>query len=341
MDPGIPLWPKPSCRQRRIHVWLSQCPIGGPSRVSVRTKPLPLLHERYPRRAQVNRLVIRWRHHSVPSSRLRCWLWYTTIRSWQTRHLGKNWRMEFHPTNSNSQVLNISRKRKQIHHNYSLNNHLLPHVSSAKYLGCITNNTLDWGQHITSVTTKANNTMGFLRENLNLSSTKTKETAYTSMVRPTVEFASCVWDPHESVDINKIEMVQRMDARFVKHRYHNRSSVTEILEDLKCKSLETRRKDSRLTMMYKIIYKQVAIYPDKHLMKPQKQSRNSYVVPYASTTSRQQSFFPRTIRDWNLLPLSIKKAGSVPVCKARLATHFMKPGLPLPDPPPSPNNVLL
>ena len=43
--------------------------------------------------------------------------------------------------------------RKQIHHNYSRNNHLLLHVNSAKYLGCITNNTLDWGQHITSVTT--------------------------------------------------------------------------------------------------------------------------------------------------------------------------------------------
>ena len=46
-------------------------------------------------------------------------------------------------------------------------------------------------------------------------------------------------------------------------------------------------------------------------MKPQKQSRSAqYVVPYASTTSRQQSFFPRIIRDWNQLPLSIKKAVS-------------------------------
>ena len=78
----------------------------------------------------------------------------------------KSWKMEFHPTKS--QVLTISRTRKSIHHTYSLNNHLLPHVSSAKYLGCITNNTLDWGQNITSVTTKANNTIGFLRRNLNI-----------------------------------------------------------------------------------------------------------------------------------------------------------------------------
>ena len=149
------------------------------------------------------------------------------------------------------------------------------------------------------------------------------------MVRPTVELASCVWDPHERVDINKIEMIQRRGAIFVKHRYHNRSSVTDLLEDLKWKSLETRRKES----MYKIVNQQVAVDPDKHLMKPQKQSRaantNSYVVPYASTTSRQQSFFPRTIRDWNQLPLSTKKAGSVSAFKSQLANYFIKLGLPL------------
>ncbi len=86
-------------------------------------------------------------------------------------------------------------------------------------------------------------------------------------------------------------------------------------------------------MMYKIVNQQVVIDPDKHLMKPQKQSRspntNSYVVPYARSTSRQQSFFRRTIRDWNQLPLSTKKAGSVSAFKAQLATYFTKLGLPL------------
>ena len=166
------------------------------------------------------------------------------------------------------------------------------------------------------------------------------------MVRPTVEFASYVWDPHERVDINNIEMVQRRGARFVKHLYHNRQ--------IKCNrptrrpEMEiTRNKKKRvpLTIMYKIVNQQVAIDPDKYLMKPQKQSRsantNSYVVPYASTTSRQQSFFPRTIRDWNQLPLSIKKAGSVSVFKAQLATYFPKLGLPLSDPHPTANNVPL
>ena len=37
MDTSIPIWPKPSCRHRRIHVRLRQCTIGSPSRVCVRS----------------------------------------------------------------------------------------------------------------------------------------------------------------------------------------------------------------------------------------------------------------------------------------------------------------
>ena len=51
---------------------------------------------------------------------------------------GKNWKMEFHRTKS--QVLTISpyleSGNKFIITMYSLNNHLLLHDSSAKYLGC-------------------------------------------------------------------------------------------------------------------------------------------------------------------------------------------------------------
>ena len=238
------------------------------------------------------------------------------LATWETK-----WKMEFHP--SKCQVLTISRKRNPINFNYTLHNHILEHVNSAKYLGCTITNTLDWGQHITNITTKANMTLGFLRRNLNIASSKTKETAYLTMVRPTVEFASTVWDPHEKQDINKLEMIQRRGARFVKHNYHNRFSVTDMLNDLKWRSLENRRRDARLTMFYKIINHQVAINPENYLQRPKRQSRtatpNSFTVPYTNTTSRQQSFFIRTTKDWNLLPPDTQSAGSVEAFKSQLA----------------------
>ena len=97
-----------------------------------------------------------------------------------------------------------------------------------------------------------------------------------------------------------------------------------MINDLNWTSLENRRREARLTMLYKIEHQKVAIDKTNHLNKPTRQSRTaqpySYTVPYASTTHRQQSFFPRTIRDWNKLPPDIMSAGSVDAFKAQLTT---------------------
>ena len=37
---------------------------------------------------------------------------------------------------------------------------------------------------------------------------------YKSMVRPIIEFASPVWDPHTALHVNKIESIQRSAVRF-------------------------------------------------------------------------------------------------------------------------------
>ena len=42
---------------------------------------------------------------------------------------------------------------------------------------------------------KANRTQAFLRRNLKICSTKTKDFAYKSLVTPLLEYASTVWDP--------------------------------------------------------------------------------------------------------------------------------------------------
>ena len=55
---------------------------------------------------------------------------------------------------------------KQIQFNYSLHNQILKEVQSIKYLGIPINDSLDWGQHISEITSKATRTLGFLRRNL-------------------------------------------------------------------------------------------------------------------------------------------------------------------------------
>ena len=61
--------------------------------------------------------------------------------------------------------------------------------------------------------------MGFIRRNLRDCTKPVKAAAYTTMARPTLEYASTVWDPHSSAETHKLEQVQRRAARFVHNNY--------------------------------------------------------------------------------------------------------------------------
>ena len=86
--------------------------------------------------------------------------------------------------------------------------------------------------HINNVTCKAMRSLNFIKRNLHKCTSNTKSLAYTSLVRPTLEYASSVWDPFQNKNILAIEMIQRRAARWVKSDYNWTSSVTAMLHDL-------------------------------------------------------------------------------------------------------------
>ena len=67
--------------------------------------------------------------------------------------------------------------------------------------------------------TEASKTLNFLKRNLNKCSEQVKESAYLTMVRPQLEYASDVWDPHQTGDIVELEKIQRRAARWVMNDY--------------------------------------------------------------------------------------------------------------------------
>jgi hypothetical protein len=52
-------------------------------------------------------------------------------------------------------------------------------------------------------------------------------------VRPSLEYASTVWDPHTQANINKVESIQRRAARFVTNNYDPIASVTTLTTQYK------------------------------------------------------------------------------------------------------------
>ena len=74
----------------------------------------------------------------------------------------------------------------------------------------------------------------FLEETLNTAPKDYKKTAYISLVRSTMEYGAIVWDPYTTVDMNKLERIQRRAARFITGDYKSREegSVTKMLAEL-------------------------------------------------------------------------------------------------------------
>ncbi|MCP3851690.1 MAG: hypothetical protein GY694_15840 [Gammaproteobacteria bacterium] len=251
-----------------------------------------------------------------------------------------SWGMKFNATKC--YVLSIKKKSNFY---YQLNNTILKEVSNNPYLGLTISN-LKWNQHINGVCRKASSSLGFIRRNLQNCPKETRLTAYLSLVRSLLEYGAIIWDPYTQKEIDKIERIQRQAARFITRDYRSREPgcVTKMLEDLQLPSLQLRRRNLRLQFFFKIANGLLpAIAPDQYLVpivnkrkiKPksfdncisknivtkfQNQNSRSFKIPdYKGTEQYKNSFFVRTIPEWNGLPDQSVTAESLAAFKSRLA----------------------
>ena len=124
---------------------------------------------------------------------------------------------------------------------------------------------MDWGQHISEISSKATKTLGFFRRNLAFAPKRTKKVAYKTLVRPKLEYAAPILSPYSKLQINQVEKVQRTAARWTCRRWRNTSSVGEMLDELEWPSLEARRDRSYLLLFHKIHCGAVSIENDRYL----------------------------------------------------------------------------
>lgn len=212
-------------------------------------------------------------------------------------------------------------------HSYTLHGVALKSVNTSKYLGVHLSSDLKWNDHISKTTATGNRTLGFLKRNLKVRSAALKEKAYFAFLRPKLEYCAAIWDPRKGVERNgahRIEMVQRRAARWVLSRYQRLDSVSSMLQELKWRTLEQRRVDSRLMLLYKIVHGLVAVDPGDLLRKPLRKTRktkeHSFLPIRCNTEAFRLSFYPRTISDWNSLSNEIftRAAGDPKVFRCQL-----------------------
>ena len=224
-----------------------------------------------------------------------------------------NWRMEFNPSKCNS--MSFTRTRNPFIHTYELHQTKLETVSTAKYLGVTLSSKLTWSDHINKVVSQGNRSLGMIRRNLRVAPTSVKSQAYQTLVRPHLEYASTVWDPHTQQDSDRIEAIQRRAARYCFRRYDRMASPSEMITRLGWTALAIRRSHARLIFMYKLCHNLLNINLNSHLTPVTRPTRHSHPYSFQRPAATKQfhnlSYFPRTIKEWNGLPASLVCAPSV------------------------------
>ena len=110
--------------------------------------------------------------------------------------------------------------------------------NSHPYLGVEITKDLKWKTHVNQIPAKGNRALGFIKRNLSNCNEEIKLAAFNTLVWPTIEYCSAVWDPNNQDQIYQLEAIQCRAVRFIKNDYRKKTSVTELLKDTHMRTLQ-------------------------------------------------------------------------------------------------------
>ena len=181
----------------------------------------------------------------------------------------------------------------------------LEKVDVYKYLGVYLTSDLCWSVHIDKICAKSKKLVGmFHRRFFSSMDSESCRLLYKSYIRPHLEYACQVWDPHIKKDIEALEAVQRFALRACCKKWDAPYDI--LLAENRVPSLLDRRVHMKLCTMYKIVNTLIN-FPNAPV--------ELRTIPYSSrhlhpltlldhqskTNSFSASFFPSTCKAWNNL----------------------------------------
>ena len=144
------------------------------------------------------------------------------------------------------------------------------------------------------------------------------------MVRPIIEYACPVWNPHQAYPSDKLERIQRNVSRWI---LGGPIDYTERLQYLGWMELKSRREYLSIIQLFKFINGFSRVKLDNYLSfsRASTRSRNSRKIwkPFSRTNILKFSFWHRYIDEWNSLPDSLICADSLSKFKKGLREHFL------------------
>ena len=240
------------------------------------------------------------------------------------------WKMSFNPDISKqAQEVIFSRKKKKVNHpNILFNNSPVIQSQSQKHLGMFLDSKLDFSEHFNNTLKKINKTIGLLRKLRYSLPRSALVTIYKSFIRPHIDYGDIVYDQAYNDSFHeKLESIQYNASLAITGAIRG-TSRNKLYQELGLESLQHRRWYRKLTTFYKIVTNQSPPYlfnlipvHSSHYI-----TRSADDIPPLKTKHEffKNTFFPSSIKEWNILDVSIRNSDSLALFKKKVLS-FIRP----------------
>ena len=239
-------------------------------------------------------------------------------------------RMKFHPDKCKVLVVTLKRVQHILpfdRFGYHLNGTYLDYVESEKDLGVIVHGNLSWGTQCKNLISKANQRLGLVRRTCHFTKcSKQRRVLYLALVRSIFEHCSPIWHPHHTTHLEMFQKLQRRAVKWILGEPLSSYSDNEFLRKQNILDLLPLRSKFVLTdlvLFHRIVYKSIDIDMPEYvkLLTPSMVSNTRAFASVASSKDNltykctvktrvdvfKFSFFPRTVKAWNDLPVAIRE----------------------------------
>ena len=255
----------------------------------------------------------------------------------ESLHLLEEWaekmQMRFHP--GKCKVMHLGSKNPK--KNYSMKDgnggmHVLEETTVEKDLGVKIDNLLKFTDHCQAKINTANKTLGFIRHSFQYMDKEIFSMLYKSLVRPHLEFASCVWSPQHKYNKDALERVQRRATKLVPGLYN--LSYSDRLKELGLETLEYRRRRADMLETYRILNGdhqlnkncQCPLCPNKEMLESSvaqhTRGHSRKLHTQLAVGARNNFFATRVVKDWNCLSEATVTSTTISAFKAGLAKDW-------------------
>ena len=197
-------------------------------------------------------------------------------------------------------------------------------TKSEKDIGVVIDSKLSFENHINEKVNKANSIMGVIRRTFEFLDIKTFKILYTALVRPHVEYANQVWNPHLKKHIDLLENVQRRATKSVPGL--SKLTYEERLRKIGLPTLAYRRIRGDMIETYKILSQKYDPEVSNFIKLREDSCTRGHKYKIFKNRSRldvrKYSFCMRVVDSWNQLPPSVVEAETVNAFERRLDRHW-------------------